>query len=181
MDRVIFPHRAIMEHAMDPVEKEIRNDQKDHGLRPERQLAERPKTSVVESDQRIVTFDIIKHARANNQQADPYDARHQRNSEPVNDVRYDFALAPPWLARIARPEMRQHRKDDAERDRHREDLCESFADDMNDGEKNGHGAALLKCTAIRKASNLKGSEQKTGSVAILFHLASNPAHAFTLC
>ena len=29
---------------MDPVEKEIRNDQKDYSLRPERQLAERPET-----------------------------------------------------------------------------------------------------------------------------------------
>ena len=71
---------------------------------------------VVEGDQFVGIANPEHEAGAEHQQADPEDTREQRHQEPVAEVGDELALAPPGLAGIAGPEMRQHREHQRQRD-----------------------------------------------------------------
>src|SRR5882724_177555 len=117
MDRVIFPEAAAVEQAMQPIEHEVRQNQEQHTLEPQRQLGQRAMAVVVKRDERVGIMDSKDDSGAEDEESNPQYAREQRNEEPVTDVGDEFAFAPPWLARIAGPEMRQEREGQSQHDR----------------------------------------------------------------
>ena len=110
MDGVVSPEPAAMEHAVQPVHHEIGNDQEQDRLQPQRQRRQRAMAVVIEGDQVVGIANPEQQAGAEHQQADAEDTREQRHQEPVAEVGHELALAPPGLAGIAGPEMRQHRE-----------------------------------------------------------------------
>ena len=124
-----------MESAVKPVHHEIRADQEDRRLQPERQPRERPVPVIVEFDQSLGGGDAEQERGAHDQEPDAQIAGEQRDDEPIAKIGHQLALAPPGLARIAGPEEGQNREDGSERDRYRQDLDESDADAVDDGEE----------------------------------------------
>ena len=93
---------------------------------------------VVEGDQVVGIANPEQQAGAEHQQADPEDTREQRHQEPVAEVGHELALAPPGLAGIAGPEMRQHREYQRERERDRDDLGHGLAEHLDDLDRQVH-------------------------------------------
>lgn len=90
---------------------------------------------VIERDQSIGIMNPEYDAGAQYQQSDAEDAAEQRHKEPVDDVGDKLAPAPPWQARIAGPEMVEHRKEQGQRDGRRHHLFDGLAEH----EDNFHG------------------------------------------
>ena len=122
VDGVIAPQPLAVESAVNPVHHEIRADQEDHRLQPERQSRERAVAIVVEGDQTFGSVNVEQECGSNDQEPDAQVAREQRNDEPVTKVGNEIALAPPVLTWIARPEHGQNAEDQCEGDGHRHDL-----------------------------------------------------------
>src|SRR6185312_14378713 len=122
MNRVVFPKLRIMEAAVNPIGEEIGDDHKRYSLEPQRHCRQGAKTVVVELYQVIGTMNAVDVRSAQHQHSDAQEARHDRDQEPVADVGHDLAFPPPWAAWIARRQVSQHRKYDAEGDRYREQL-----------------------------------------------------------
>ena len=132
MDRVVLPHRRAMEAAVDPVHHEVRRDQEDRRLQPQRQLRQRPVAVVVELDQAFGGGDAEQPGGAEHQQADAQIAREQRDDEPIAEIGDELALAPPGPARIAGPEVAEHGEDGAEHEQHRHELHHRHAHAVDD-------------------------------------------------
>ena len=81
------------------------------------------------------TYDLIisnpPYVTAMAMEALPGEYRHE---EPVAEIGDELALAPPWLAGIARPEMREHRKNHGQPDRDRNDLRHRLAQHLDNFE-----------------------------------------------
>src|SRR5215468_11202473 len=124
-----------MECAVKPIHHEILPDQEDRRLRPQGQLGERAVAIFVEFDESVRVRDAEQDRGTDDQEPDAQIAREKRNNEPVAKIGRNLALAPPWAAGIARPEEGQNRECGTERDRYRDELHESRADAVNDGQK----------------------------------------------
>src|SRR5206468_12005751 len=85
--------------------------------------------------------------------------REHRHEEPVADVGNELALAPPWFARIAGPEMREHREHKGERDRDRNDLCHRLAYHLDDFHwQTGHDGLIRSVSSTDIRSRLRSCE-----------------------
>src|SRR5436190_18639411 len=87
---------------------------------------------VVELDQGLAAGDAEEERGPDNQKSDAQVARHERNEEPVAQIREQLALAPPGTARVAGPEQRKESECCSKRYRNRHDLRKRDAHAVND-------------------------------------------------
>jgi len=80
----------------------------------------------------VSVADIEENAGAEHQEPDPQHPCEQGDEEPVADIGDQFLLAPPRLARIAGPEMRQHREHQRQSNRDRHHLDDGLAEHLDD-------------------------------------------------
>src|SRR5262245_25188101 len=132
VDGVIFPHRPAMEEAMAEVHDQVRTDEEDDRLQPQRQSRKGTVPVLVKRNQLISAGYAEQQHCADDQEPDAQIARDQRDDEPVANIGRKLALAPPRPSWIAGPEIGQRRKDNAERDRNRKQPDESRADTIDD-------------------------------------------------
>jgi hypothetical protein len=172
MDGMVFPETAAVKHAVQPVQHEVGRNEEQYRLHPERKLRQRPMTIVVECDQLVGLMNVEEDSGAEHQQPDAEDARKHRHEEPVADVGDEFALAPPGFARIAGPEMREHREHKAERDRDRNDPCHRLAYYLDNFHwQTGHGGLVQSgdcrgiCSRLRSRESTKWPTQRTGTTS----------------
>ena len=64
MDRVIFPESAAVKQPVQPVQQEVRQDQEQHRLEPERQFGQGPMAIVVKGDHPVGVVNVEDHAGA---------------------------------------------------------------------------------------------------------------------
>ena len=143
MDRVIFPEAGAVKHPVQPILHEVRQHQEQHRLQPQRQFGQGAVAVVVEGNQLVGVMNLEDHPGAEHQQSDPQHAAHQRHEEPVADIGDELALAPPWRAGIAGPEMGQHREHQRQRDRDGDHLGDRLAKHLDDFQGQiGHGRLI---------------------------------------
>ena len=156
-----FQNAAAVKHAVQPVQHEVGRNEEQYRLHPERKLRQRPMAIVVECDQFVGLMNVEDDCGAEHQQPDAEDTRKYRHEEPVTDVGNELALAPPGFARIAGPEMREHREHQSERDRDRNDLRHRLAHHLDDFHwQTGHDGLVRSETFRGIRSRLRSRESK---------------------
>ena len=97
---------------------------------------------LIKGDQLVGVTNIENDAGADHHQPDAEYAGKYRHEKPVADVGDKLALAPPGLARIARPEMGEHGEQQSQHDRDRQQFRHRVADQFYDFQgQSGHAAS----------------------------------------
>src|SRR6266849_4450927 len=97
---------------------------------------------LIKGDQKEDVANIENDAGAHHHQPDAEYAGKYRHEKPVADVCDKLALAPPGLARIARPEMGEHGKEQSQHDRNREQFHHRVTDEFYEFQgQSGHAAS----------------------------------------